>query len=120
MKKLPKLGKLQKDCDRLMQEVGKKLYPKSLISGLPTEVMHHLVEKSVSSRLRYDWENLIPLTHAEHCRLHQSGDLWIVTQIIKKRGGLEWFEALRKRGREIIKINREYYEQQKEKLKELQ
>ena len=120
MKKLPKLGKLQKDCDRLMQEVGKKLYPKSLISGLPTEVMQHLVEKSVSSRLRYDWENLIPLTHAEHCRLHQSGDLWIVTQIIKKRGGLEWFEALRKRGREIIKINREYYEQQKEKLKELQ
>lgn len=116
-KKLPPLGKLQKQCDKKMQEVGKLLYPKSIISGLPTEVMHHLIEKSVSSRMRYDWENLIPLTNAEHCRLHQSGDLDIVTKIIKAKGGLEWFEKLRKRGREIIKINREYYEQQMENLK---
>ena len=58
-------SKLQKQADTLMQEVGKLKYPKSLVSGLPTQVMHHYVPKSVSSGLRYDWDNLIPLTNGE-------------------------------------------------------
>lgn len=106
--KLPSLGKLQKEADKLMQMIGKIRYPNSLLGG-QTEVMHHLVEKSVSARLRYDWDNLIPITHRQHCRIHQSGDLDLVTQIIEIRGGLGWFRKLRERGREEIEVNRAYY-----------
>ena len=81
--------------------------------------MHHLIPKSVSAKLRYDWENLIPLTNKQHCRLHASDDLDIVTRIIKLRGGLDWYENLRKIGREIIKIDRYYYNCVIDKLKRL-
>lgn len=116
MKSVSSLGQLQKKADKRMQEIGKILNPRSLISGQPTQVMHHLLPKSVSARLRYDWENLIPLTNAEHCRLHQSGDPSIEMEIVKKRGGIEWFEKLRAKGRETIKVNRLYYENVMEKL----
>lgn len=98
----------RKRCDALMQEKGRLMSPKSLISGLPTEVMHHFVPKSVSANLRYDWANLIPLTNGEHMRLHQSGDPEYEMQIVRIKGQ-EWYESLRKRGREIIKVNVEYY-----------
>ena len=117
-KKLPKLGKLQKECDTLMQQVGKKIYKNSILGG-PTQVMHHLIPKSVSARLRYDWENLIPLTNAQHCRLHQSPDDETVVQIIKAKGGIEWYEKLRKIGRETIKVTRDYYLSVKEILEKL-
>lgn len=106
----------RKKCDKKMQEVGQRLFPRSILSGNPTQVMHHFVPKSVSARLRYDWDNLIPLTNAEHMRLHQSGDPDYEHQIIQKKG-VEWYENLRKRGREIIKINVSYY---KEVLRELE
>jgi hypothetical protein len=115
-KKLPKIGKLQKEADKLMQEVGKLQYPVSIISGKKTEVIHHLVSKSVSAILRYDWENLIPLTNAEHCRLHQSGDPAIEMEIVEKRGGIGWFKELRLKGRKSIKVNRNYYQTVLEKL----
>ena len=124
MKRLSSLGKLQREADALMQQTGKLKNPRSLISGLPTEVHHHLVPKSVSSMLRYNWDNLIPLTNAEHCRLHQSPDPTIEMEIVRKKGGTDWFFELKQKGREYHKVNREYYEGIKkgfeEELKELQ
>lgn len=108
--KLPKIGKLQRTCDALMQKLGKLRSPKSIISGQPTEVMHHLVPKSVSSALRYNWDNLIPLTNAEHCRLHQSPDPTIEMMIVKAKGGTDWFFQLKQKGRVYNKVNRAYYE----------
>ena len=106
---MTELSKWQKKCDKLMQEKGKKLFPKSILSGLPTQVMHHFVPKSVSARLRYDWDNLIPLTNGEHMRLHQSGDPQYEHDIIRLKGGDKWYLPLRKRGREIIKVNIAHY-----------
>ena len=82
--------------------------------------MHHLIPKSVSARLRYDWENLIPLTNAQHCRLHQSPDLTTELEIVKRKGGIGWYEKLRQRGREMIKVNREYYNRVISELKEME
>ena len=113
--KLPKIGKLQKDCDRRMQEIGKIIHPKSLISGQPTEVHHHFIPKSVSSALRYDWDNLIPLTNAEHCRIHQSEDPDKEMQIVRIKG-LDWYNNLKAKSRNPMKINREYYSEVMEKL----
>jgi hypothetical protein len=98
-----------------MQEVGKKKFPKSLLSGLPTQVMHHFVPKSVSSFHRYNWDNLIPLTNGEHMRLHQSGDPSIEHTIIKIKGE-DWFTELEKHKRDYVKINKGYYKETLEKL----
>jgi hypothetical protein len=111
------IGKLQRTCDALMQQTGKLKYPTSLISGLPTQVMHHYIPKSVSSILRYDWDNLIPLTNGEHCRLHQSPDPTTNTRILQKKG-MEWFEELKRKSTQINKVNRDYYEGVKEMLLE--
>jgi hypothetical protein len=104
------LGQWRKKCDRLMQERGRLKCPKSLLSGLPTNVMHHFVPKSVSANLRYNWDNLIPLTNAEHCRLHQSPDPDIEMQIIDKKG-IEWYHNLRLEGQKIIRVNVVYYKE---------
>jgi hypothetical protein len=119
MKKVSKIGTLQRKCDRLMQEAGKKLFPKSIISGRPTEVMHHYIPKSVCSALRYDFENLIPLTNAEHCRLHQSPDPSYEVVIYAKMGGETWWQRLQQKRWQTMKVNREYYQKVYEKLSNL-
>jgi hypothetical protein len=110
-------AKAQAEADRLIQEVGKKKFPRSLISNEPTQVLHHFFPKSVSNRLRYDWDNLIPLTNAEHCRLHQSPDPEIESRIIAIKGK-RWLTSLLARKRELIKTDRIYYETQISRLKE--
>jgi hypothetical protein len=108
-KKKPTLKKLRNACDKKMQEVGKQKFPKSLISGLPTQVMHHFFPKSVSSFHRYNWDNLIPLTNGEHMRLHQSGDPQYEHKIIEIKGQ-KWYDELERTKRSYLKVNREYYE----------
>lgn len=115
MKRRSDLGKLQANCDKKMQIYGKQLFPKSILSGEPTQVMHHFFPKSVCARLRYDWDNLIPLTNGEHMRLHQSGDPSYEMRI-KEAKGDKWYESLIIKKREMIKVNKEYYEIVSEKL----
>jgi hypothetical protein len=114
--KLVPLGKLQRTCDALMQQVGKLKNPKSLISNLPTQVMHHYIPKSCSSILRYNWDNLIPLTNGEHCSLHQSPDPTTNILILQAKGGQKWFDKLKEKGRQYNKVNRAYYEAKKLEL----
>jgi len=109
------LGQWRKKCDRLMQEVGHRIAPNSLVSGLPANVMHHFVPKSVSANLRYDWANLIPLTTAEHCRLHQSPDPTI-EQMIRSKKGDAWWNDLQARKGIIIKVNVGYYKEVYQRL----
>lgn len=104
------IGTWRRKCDKAMQIKGQEMFPKSLLSGHPTQVMHHFVPKSVCARLRYEWDNLIPLTHGEHLRLHQSGDLDYEQRIIEIKGP-EWYEKIRKMRREEIKVNVEYYKE---------
>lgn len=115
MRKRSKLGVLRNKADKAMQILGKKKFPKSLISGQPTQVMHHFFPKSVSSFHRYNWDNLIPLTNGEHLRLHHSGDP-DYEQIIINIKGKRWYNKLNKHKRDYTKINVAYYEEVYEKL----
>src|SRR3990167_8991282 len=115
MKRLSTLGQFRNAADKKMQEVGKKKFPKSLISGLPTQVLHHFFPKSVSSFHRYNWDNLIPLTNGEHMRIHQANDP-SYNEIIKKRKCQKWFNGLEKHKRDYVRINKEYYILMLEKL----
>lgn len=93
-----------------MQIRGRAENPKCLICGNKCQVMHHFIPKSVSARLRYEWDNLIPLCNPCHMRLHQSGDPHYEVTIIEKKGQ-EWYQKLRMMKREIIKVNKGYYEE---------
>lgn len=96
-------------ADKLFQQKLKALWPKSIISGLPTQVIHHYVPKSVSSRLRYDIKNGVPLTNGEHMRHHQAGDPIIHLTVEDKRGK-EWIEYIKKARYETIKTDVTFYE----------
>ena len=115
MKKRSPLGTLRNKCDKLMQEINKKNNKKCFICPNKCQVAHHFIPKSVSARLRYDWDNLIPLCNACHMRLHQSGDPSYEYNIIKKKGD-NWFELLQEKKQEIIKVNKSYYENKLEEL----
>lgn len=108
--------KLQHECDKKMQILGKLKFPRSEVSGLPTEVMHHFHPKSVSSALRYDWDNLIPLTNGEHMRHHQANDPIVHGSVIEKRGRVWYDKLLKRRYMETIKVNVAYYKSVKERL----
>lgn len=118
MKKVSDIGRLQRKADSLMQEWGKKEYKACLICGKTMQVLHHFVPKSVSARLRYEHDNLIPLCNGCHMRLHQSGDPKYEFQIIQSKPE-GWYEKLSKLRQEIIKVNKEYYLGQIAKYQEL-
>jgi len=108
MKRLSTLGQFRNACDKKMQELGKIKFPKSLVSGLPTQVLHHFFPKSVSSFHRYNWDNLIPLTNGEHMRIHQANDPSYQQKIVEIKGQ-RWYNGLEKTKRNYTKINKEYY-----------
>ena len=112
--RLSKKGKsitsvLQKKADALIQQIGKLKWPRSIVSGLPTQVIHHFFPKSVSNALRYDWDNLIPLTNGEHHRHHKANDPYIHGTIIQKRGK-KWHDTLlARRWKEEVHTDKQYY-----------
>lgn len=101
---------LRSKADKLYQIKLIKLKPYSVISGEPTEVIHHYIRKSQSNNLRYDFENGIPLTNKEHCQHHLSGDPSIVAGILKANGQ-EWHDDLQARRRIIRNLNKEYLQE---------
>jgi len=70
IKKTQEPDKLKRKANALYQKVGKKLKPLSILSGQPTEVIHHFIFKSHSNNLKHDLENGIPLTNDEHATIH--------------------------------------------------
>ena len=115
-KKLETIKHLRNACDALIQQIGRLKYPRSEVSGQPSEVIHHICPKSVSNALRYDWDNLVALTNAEHMRHHQAGDPIIFGTILFKRGQEWWDKLLKRRYKETIKTDRAYYESVRERL----
>ena len=111
-----KVSQLQKECDTLLQQKGRKLYKSCEVCGKPMSCLHHFHPKSVSNALRYDWDNLIPICNPCHMRHHQANDPYIHGTIIQKRGQ-EWHDTLlKRRWREEVKTNVAYYEAIKERL----
>ena len=64
--------KLLNEADKLYQIKYKKKYPKSAISGEPTEAIHHFIYKSDSNNCRFDGDNAVPVTIAEHRQIHDN------------------------------------------------
>jgi len=114
-KKREDIRRLEKYADALFQKAGKKIYPKSLISGQPTEVIHHFVPKSQSNNLRYDFLNAIPLLNSEHFRHHITGDPSIMATVIRKKGN-KWEDDLNTRRHITVKQTEERLRQVIEEL----
>lgn len=115
--KLPKVSTVRNKCDNLLTPIIKKMHEHCLLCGGPTQVAHHHVHKSKSTRLRYEIDNLIPLCGSCHVKLHQNESYWgsKVTEI----RGLEWFQRIDRLGRETVKADVHYYLAQLERLKQL-
>ena len=115
--KRSKEKRLRDQADKLFQVALIKMKPVSVVSGEPTEVIHHFVPKAQSNNLRYDEKNGVPLTHAEHFAHHTKGDPDIVTTIVKVNG-VKWYNDLQIRRRIICKLNVGYLEEVIKKLNE--
>jgi len=109
------IRKFERQADALFQIRMKEKYPRSIVSGLPTEVIHHFVPKSQSNNLRYDELNAIPLTNGEHFRHHNTSDPSVMVCAIKERGQ-KWADDLQIRRHIICKHTKEYLESVIEKL----
>ena len=84
-----------KKADRLLQEVGRKLYEKKgcYVCGGVYSCLHHYHTKGCSNALRYDWNNLIPICVGCHSRHHNANDPRIHDEIRRKKGQ-EWVDEL--------------------------
>lgn len=59
---------MNKTLDRLFQELSKG--KRCQFCGRPAECIHHLIEKSRSEFLRYDWRNACPVCIKCHNLIH--------------------------------------------------
>lgn len=115
--KLPSIKTLRNKCDALLTPIIKKMFPKCMLCGADTQVAHHHVHKSQSTRLRYEIDNLIPLCNSCHLALHMN-ESYHASRIVEKRG-LDWWKRLDKMKHEIVKADRFFYQQNYERLKEM-
>lgn len=105
----------QKKCDKVLQELGRKKYKECEVCGKPISCLHHFFPKSISSRLRYEWDNLIPICVSCHFQHHTSYNPSIHATIIIKRGQ-EWYDRLNNIKRDYVKTNLKYYQDKLEEL----
>jgi len=113
-KKLPSIKTARNKADSMLTPLVMKLHPNCLLCGNPTQVAHHHVHKSKSTRLRYELDNLIPLCASCHFKLHQNESYW--ASIVVEKKGIEWFKRLDKLGQEIVKSDVHFYLRAQEEL----
>lgn len=120
--KLPKATTVRNKADALLTPIIKALHPHCLLRGAEncaglTQVAHHHVHKSSSSRLRYELSNLIPLCNACHILLHGNESYWgsRVTQL----RGMDWFDELQALRKESVKTDVHFYLANYERLQTL-
>jgi hypothetical protein len=111
------VDKLMKKCDKLYQEIGRKMYDKSFF-GDEYNCLHHIVRKSQGLNTRYDFENGMPVSLSEHCSIHKAQDCnFEGTYILYK--GEKWFNELQKRRRIIITDRLSFLKEKYEELKNI-
>lgn len=105
-----------KENDRLRHKADKtyqieliKKYPYSIISGLPTEVIHHWIYKSHSNATRYYVPNGIPVTNDEHGALHGKCPEFLQNQIIIAKG-IDWLGDVQTESKKLVKLTDSYLE----------
>lgn len=117
-------ARLQTKCDAMLTPIIKKLHPRCEACGSDTQVAHHWIEKSRSSNLRYNTDNLIPLCNPCHYKIHNRNGSMIMTShdivddIIQKRG-IDWHERMKLDGRIVVKTNVEWYKAHLDRLQML-
>lgn len=119
--KTPSIKTMRNKCDKLLTPIIKKMYPMCLLQAPNcygfTQVAHHHIHKSKSTRLRYEIDNLIPLCNHCHLVLHNNESYW-ASKVIEKRG-IAWFQGIDKTKNEIVKADVYYYIKNYERLKAL-
>lgn len=103
----PTLKGMRKKADDLLTPIVIKLNPRCMLCGMSSQVAHHHVHKSKSTRLRYELDNLIPLCHSCHLKLHHNESYW--ASVIVRKKGQSWFDRLDRVGQEIVKADVYYY-----------
>lgn len=106
-KKLPNVSTMRIKCDNLLTPLIKLIHPNCLLCGKKTEVAHHHIHKSKSTRLRYELDNLINLCGLCHLKLHHNESFW-ASKIVEIKG-IEWFRKIEKLGQELVKADVHYY-----------
>lgn len=104
---LPTVKSVRNKADALLTPIIKLMFPLCLLCNNPTEVAHHHVHKSKSTRLRYELNNLINLCHSCHLKLHHNESFW-ASKIVEMKG-IEWFKRISKLGEEIVKADVHFY-----------
>lgn len=96
-KKLYSIKSLKDRADRALQDFYRAENPGKPCEscGRTFEVMHHYVEKSQSTGLRFEALNLIFLCHSCHFRHHKTGDAMVIGEVIRKRG-MKWLTRIQK------------------------
>jgi len=84
--------------DRLLQDFYRTKRLDCEVCGKGANLVHHFIEKSKSSYLRYEPKNLIPLCFRCHSRHHLSGDPQVIITIVEKQGKRWWNWLQKKRG----------------------
>jgi len=110
------LGKWQIKCDKRLQEIGRQRFKKCEACSKPMYCLHHFITKGLSARLRYDWDNLVPICPSCHFAHHKKSDPNIHATVIKKRGQA-WYDLLESKRREHMDVNVGYYKYVWEMLK---
>jgi hypothetical protein len=104
-------GWWQKKCDDKMQDINRSLNKRCEVdTNLPCQTGHHFVTKSLSSWLRYKFENLIPISFAKHFEHHTKNDPHVMDVVIQKRGR-EWVEWIEQNRRNSQKTGIFYYKE---------
>lgn len=116
--KLPSVKSARNKADALLTPLIKTMYPLCLLCNSPTEVAHHHVHKSKSTRLRYEIDNLINLCHPCHQRLHHNESYWASRIVAMK--GLEWFQRIDQLKNEEVRANVQFYLGHYARLKAMQ
>ena len=105
--KLPKVSTVRTKCDNLLTPLIKAMYPNCLLCRNETQVAHHHVHKSKSSRLRYELDNLIPLCGHCHVVLHNNESYW-ASKVVEIKG-LSWFQSIDRKKNEYVKTDVHFY-----------
>lgn len=120
--KLPSTKTMRNKCDKLLTPIIKAQHPYCLLRAAElcageTQVAHHHVLKSKSTRLRYEIENLIPLCHRCHSLLHSHETYWS-SRIVELKG-MDWWKELSAKKDEMVKADVHFYIENYNRLRKL-
>ena len=105
--KTPSISALKTKADRLLQELGRFTYVACMVCGGRYSCLHHFVMKSQSNRLRYDWDNSIPVCVNCHSSIHVNMNDLTAGKIALKKGKA-WVEKMEQQKKDGLKFTKQF------------